>query len=200
MKNKIIFAAGFFTAISFFSFNAYAENLNDILKRVNDFVAQENYPKAMEELSWANKEIEKMHSTKLGQILPAEVNGFKGEAAKMESALGFTNVSKVYKNGSKVIKLNMSGASSQGGLGGLAGLAKMGMMMGGAQPGMETFRIKGRTANLDTQDSSPKVTVFLDSGSMLNIEAEDGVDAEAVKTFAEAIDVEKLDNYLKGSK
>ena len=177
---------------------ALAEELNDIFKRVNEFVQQKNFPKAMDELSWAQKEISKMHQTRLGELLPAEVNGFKGAEPEFQSVLGFTNIERQYSQGEKQIRLQISGGSGGDGLGGLAGLAKMGMMYGGVQPGTDQFRIEGRTATLKT-DGSPEITVLLESGSILQLNADEGVDGPTLKKFAEALKIGALDNYLKGA-
>jgi hypothetical protein len=32
----------------------------------------------MEELRWAQKELEKIHQTRLGELLPGDVKGFEG--------------------------------------------------------------------------------------------------------------------------
>lgn len=180
---------------------ACAEDINEIFKKVNDYVAKENFPKAIEELGWAKKEIEKLNSQKIGKLLPNEVNGFTGDAPKIQSALGFTTIERNYTNGGKTIVLNLAGGAggAGGALGGLAGLAKMGMMMEGADGTSDTFRIDGRTANLSTQGGSPELTLFLDSGQILKLEARGGVDAAQLKTFAEQLKVTALDEYLKGS-
>ena len=169
---------------------------------MNEYVAQENFPKALEELSWAGKEIEKLHVAKISKVLPAAVNGFTGDAPKFQSVMGFSTIEREYKKGSDSIKLSIEGASSAapaGAAGGLVGLAKMGMMMGGEQ-GSETMRIDGKTASLKTEGATPNLTVALDSGSILKLEAQGSVSADTLKSFAEGLKIAELDSYLRGAK
>lgn len=177
-----------------------AEDVNEIFKKVNQYVAEQNYPKAIEELSWAKKEIEKLNSTKIGSLLPAEVNGFTGGEVKVQSAMGLDNIERDYSGNGKKINLSVTGGGVGGAMGGLAGLARMGMMMGGQQPGVDSFRVDGRTATLDTTGTKAELTVFLDSGSILRIEGQKGIDAETLKSFAEGLKISNLDNYMRGAK
>lgn len=177
------------------------ENLDSIFKRVNELVAQKNYTKALEELGWANKEIEKLNSQHLQSFFPAEVEGYKGGKFESSNALGFTNLERTYTKGSQEIRLSLTGgqgAAGMPGLGGLAALGKMAAMMGN-QPGTDTFRISGRTASLSGGEGEPnELTIFLDSGSVLRLEADSGVDTASVRKFAEGLQIESLDNYLRG--
>lgn len=177
-----------------------AEDINEIFKKVNGYVTEQNYPKALEELSWAKKEIEKLNSTKIGTLLPTEVNGFTGGEVKVQSAMGFDNIERDYTGSGKKISVSVTGGGAGGAMGGLAGLARMGMMMGGQQPGVDSFRLDGRTANLDTTGGKAELTVFLDSGSILKIEGQKGVDAATIKSFAEGLKISNLDNYMRGTK
>jgi len=179
---------------------ALAEDVNELFKKVNTYITEQNYPKALEELSWAKKEIEKLNSTKIGTLLPATVNGFTGGEVKVQSALGFDSIERDYTGNGQKISVSVTGGGAGGAMGGLAGLAKMGMMMGGQQPGVDSFRLDGRTANLDTSSGKAELTVFLDSGSILKVEGQQGVDAAALKSFAEGLKISNLDNYMRGTK
>jgi hypothetical protein len=179
---------------------AIAEDINDVFKKVNEYVQQKNYPKAMEELGWAQKELEKMHQERLAELLPSEVNGFKGGETQVQQMMGFSNIEREYTDGDKNVRVAITGTGGTEGMGGLAGIAKMGMMMGGTQAGKDQFRIAGRTASLDTTSGSPELTVFLESGSVLQLSTGDGVDGPALKKFAEGLKIADLDSYLKGSK
>jgi hypothetical protein len=177
-----------------------AEDINEIFKKVNGYVTEQNYTKALEELSWAKKEIEKLNSTKIGTLLPTTVNGYTGGEVKVQSALGFDNIERTYTGSGKNIQVSITGGGAAGGpMGGLAGLARMGMMMGGQQPGMDSFRLDGRTANLDTTGGKAELTVFLDSGAILKVEGS-GVDGATLKSFAEGLKISNLDNYMRGTK
>jgi hypothetical protein len=179
---------------------ALAEDINEVFKKVNEYVAQKNYPKAMEELSWAQKELEKLHQTRLSELLPAEIEGFKGGDTEVQLVMGFSNIEREYQNGEKSVRVAITGTGSGDGMGGLAGLAKMGMMMGGTQSGIEQFRVAGRTASLDTTNDSPEVSIYLESGSIVRLTTGEGVNGQTLKKFAEGLKVADLDAYLKGSK
>jgi len=197
MKKQILSLAS--VSVLCFAQVAVAEDINEIFKKVNDYAQAKNYTKALEELSWAQKELTKLHQTRLGELLPAEVNGFKGAEPEIQSALGFTNIERRYSQGEQEVKVSISGGSGgEGGLGGLAGLAKMGMMFGGAQPGVDQFRLDGRTAMLKNE-GAPELTVFLESGSLLQITGNDRIDGPFLKKFAEGLKLAAVDSYLKGS-
>jgi hypothetical protein len=175
-----------------------AEDINAIFQKVNEYVSKENYSKALEELGWAKKELEKLHTAKLTKLLPDEIEGFKGEPSKSQSALGFNTIEKKYKNGTKVISVSLTSGNSEM-MGGLAGLAKMGMMMGGAQEGEDSFRINGKTAVILDNGGNPDLTVFLDGGYVLKLDGRSGVDTETLKKFAQAIKLAEIETYLKGA-
>jgi len=196
---KTIIAASLLSSLLLTS-PAYGEDINDVFKKVNDYVQQKNYPKAMEELSWAQKELEKLHQERLSELLPAEVNGFNGGDTQVQQMMGFSNIEREYTNGEKSIRIAITGTGGTDGMGGLAGLAKMGMMMGATQSGRDQFRISGRTATLDTTNESPELSIFLESGALMQLTTGDGVNGEALKKFAEALKIAELDTYLKGAK
>jgi len=181
------------------AFTAAAEDLNVIFKKVGELVEQKNYPGAISELSWAKEELEKLHQARLKEILPGDVEGFKGNEPEVQSALGFTTLEREYVKGEQTVTLSLSGGSGGEAMGGLAGIAKMGAMMGGAQPGMNKIRIGALTGSLNTSDS-PELTVFLDSGSIVQVRAGEGITGDFLKKFAEALKLPELDTYLKGAK
>jgi hypothetical protein len=190
-------------AISFSALSAqfaYSEDLSTIFKKVQELSAQRNYAGAIKELSWAQQELEKLNQQRLSEILPGEVEGFKGEKAEIQSALGFTTLERQYLKGEQQITLSLSGGTGNDAMAGLAGIAKMGAMMGGVQPGVDKFRLGSLTATLDTSNSTPEITIFLDSGSVVSIKTGDGVDAATLKKFAEGVKLAELDSYLKGGK
>lgn len=196
---RILVGASLAVSTLGFGGTAFAEDIAQIFKKVNDYVATENYTKALDELSWARKEIEKLNATKITKLLPDQVNGFKGETPKVQTALGINNIERRYSNGSTTIEVSLTGGGDAlGGAGGLAGLARMGMMMGAQEPGSETFRIEGKTATLSTSSGRPELTVILESGQILKVEGASGSDAAAVKSFAEGLKISALDTYLGG--
>lgn len=197
---KALLAASFALLVPM---HAQAEDLNAIFKRVNDFIAAKNYAKALEELGWARKEVEKMNVTQIQTFFPDSLAGFTGAKFETNSALGLTNLEREYTkaDGGARVKVTLSGGSGGGGDAGLGGLAAFGRMaaMMGASQGQDTFRISGRTATLQgAEEGSPQLTVFLDSGSVLNLEGSDGATGDNLKSFAEALKLNDLDNYLRG--
>lgn len=198
---RITIAAAAFVLI--FTASAAAEDLGQIFGRVGQFVAAKNYPKALEELNWAKKEIEKMHVTQVRSFFPDSLSGYKGEKFESNSMLGFTNVERSYRNSSgNQVKVSMTGGSSgasAAGFGQLAALGSMAAMMGAQSEGNETFRIGGRTANLAAENGNPELTIFLNSGSILKLEMLNGSEKEELRQMAEAIKIDELDNYLRGA-
>lgn len=202
MKKQImalLLTAALWGAGSEVSFTAHAEDLKALLEKTNKLVQEKNYPGAINELNWAQKEIEKLHQQRLVEILPKEVQGFTGNDPEIQTALGFTTLEREYQKGEQSITMSISGGAGGDGLGGLAGLAKMGMMMGGTQQGVDKIRIGSLTASLDTT-GTPELTVFLDSGSILQLRSSEGVDSDTLKKFAEGLKLTDLDSYLKGAK
>ncbi len=197
MKHSIIAAC----VLSLFAAAVvHAEDLNEIFRRVNQFVVERNYARAMEEIDWAKKEIEKMHVAKIEEFFPESLSGFSGGKFDTNSVLGFTNIDRIYAQGKKKVKVSLTGGTGQGGaaLSGLAQLGKMAAMFGGRGSGGETLRVKGRTAMTEDTGSVSALTVILDSGSMLRIDSSDGIKSEELKGMVEAIKVDELDSYLKG--
>lgn len=183
-----------------------AEDLDTIFTRVNELVAKGNYPKAIEELSWARKEIEKLSNKKLASFFPDDIAGFKGGKIESGGAMGFTSFERSYNNpaNKQKLKISIAGSSKDSGIPGFGGLAQLGQMaamMGGGAPGQETVRISGRTAMLEQQEGSSNadLSIFLDSGSILKLELSGSKDSNEIRKIAESIKINDLDAYLKGS-
>ncbi|MEZ4754477.1 MAG: hypothetical protein R3A13_09255 [Bdellovibrionota bacterium] len=174
-----------------------AEEIDALLKRFNEFVAQENYPKALEELAWVRKEIETKSNDKVKSFFTDELGGLKGQELQANSAMGFTSIERKYSGPNKSITVSLAGGSSGGNnpFGGIAALGQMAAMMGGQQGG-DSFRINGRTASFQSKGNSGELSVFLDSGSILKFE---NADKDTLKTMAEEFNIEGLDKYLKGN-
>ena len=185
--------------------SALAEDLNAIFKRVNDFIAQQNYTKAMTELSWANKEIEKMHMQKLQTFFPESLGAYSGGQTEANNTLGFTNLERTYKNNTdqSTVRVSLTGGASgnaQAGMGGLAQIGQMAAMFGGQGTGQDTFRINGRTATLQANQEakSAELTVFMDSGSILKLDLTGSSNGDTLKTLAETIKLDDIDKYMRG--
>lgn len=184
-----------------------AEEINQIFKKVEELVAAKNFPKALEELGWARKEIEKQHTNQLKSFLPDELAGFTGEKFDANAMLGITALERRYHKadgeGSMTISVTggSMGSASAGGFGSLAALGSMAAMMGAQQEGSETMRIDGRTASLELNPDSKSggLTIFLNSGSVLKVEMQNGASADTLKGVAQSLKINDLDNYLKGA-
>ena len=195
MKKAIVFSlAGFSLLLMRIG---YAEDINKIFDRVNDYAAKENYPKALKELNWARKELEKLNFKKLSDYFPDTLTGFKGGKISSQAVMGITAVSRDYIKGKMRVKVSLSGG---GAMGSMAVMTQMAMMFQGNNPGMDTYRIEGRTAVLEEkpQRNRASLTVMLESGSVLKFEMRRKSDGATLKTMGEEFKVVDLDNYLKG--
>ena len=174
-----------------------AEDIATLQKRFNEYMEKENYPKALEELSWIKKEVENQNAKKVQAFFTDELGGMTGQKVEANNALGFTNIERRYKGNSNNVTVSLTGGSKGGNnpFGGLAAIGQMAAMMGGQQ-GMDSFRIKGRTASFQTKGKKGELTVFLESGSILKF---DNGDKETLTKLAEEFNLEGLDNYLKGA-
>ncbi len=186
-----------------FSSVTLAEDINAIFSKVNELVKAQNYTKALEELGWAKKEIEKMNSQRLTSFFPDSLAGYTGGQTKNNSALGLTQLEKVYNKGETSVTLTLTGstggAGANSGLGGIAAFGQMAAMMNQGGEGQETFRLAGKTATLVQEPGSDQaeLTVFLD-GAMLKLEMNGGAKAEDLKAMANGLKLEDLYTYLKG--
>ncbi len=182
--------------------SSLAEELDAIFSRVNGFVAEKNYSKAIEELGWARKELEKLNSQRLQTFFPEQLGDYKGGKIEMSGAMGFTNIERTYSNAGSSVTVSLTGQSGSGGagLGNLAALGKMAAMFG-QQAGQDTLRINGRTAMLNKMEgsSSADLTIFLDAGSVLKLEDQNNKDASTLRALAEKLDIDGLEKYLKGN-
>jgi hypothetical protein len=196
MKKLTVVALTSLLALS----GAAAEDLNKSFQKVTQLVNEKKYTKALEELSWMKKEIETLNNAHLKTFLPEAVLEYKGGNTESNSAMGFMTIKRTYKNGEKAIDVELTGGSSAGNgnpFGSIAAFGKMAAMMGVQGDGNDSFRIEGRTATSE-DNGSPKVSVFLDSGSILAISANSGTDLALLRKFAESLPIVKIDDYLRG--
>ena len=194
-----------FAMVLFASLGAQAEDLNAIFKRVNDLVAEKNFSKALDELDWAKKEVEKMHMQKLQEFFPDSLAGYTGQKFEGNSALGFSNLERSYTQGNKKVKISITGGTGQGAaaLSGLAQMGRMAAMLQGSSlaGGNETVRIQGKTATVESPEGGvSSLTVMMDSGSILKLEGSKSVKTDDLKSMAEALKLVEMDSYLKGAK
>lgn len=172
------------------------EKFEDLLKRAQELKDAGKYSQAMTELGWANKQLEKLQSTKLQEVFPASAGGLTGGEFSANNALGMSVIERVYTGPKVKVKATLTGAASSGGaaegMGMLTGLAGMAAMMGQG-PGSDTVRIKGNRGILQTENGNLSLTVPLQSGMMLQIEPEGkGATKEQMIALAEAFNYDSL--------
>ncbi|MDC0357370.1 hypothetical protein OAO01_01010 [Oligoflexia bacterium] len=189
------------SALFLFSQVSLAEPLSKYYKKIDEYMTAKNYTKALEEWNWARKEIETLHMSRVKEFLPDELAGYKGGEFKANSALGFTNIERAYQGPGKGVKVSILGSSSGAGPmgGGLAAFGQMAaMMQGRGGDGQGAFRIGTHTASLNVRPGSKQaeLSVFLENGAMIKL---NGADGETLKKIANALKIDPLDQYLKGS-
>ncbi len=185
-----------------FSSPAFSEDLKTLLEQVQKFADTGNYSRALSELSWVKQELEKKHSEKLLTFFPETLKDFKGGSPNLNNALGLINVERAYQKGKEQVTVSLTGGGSEGLAAGLAGIGQMAALFGGVQGmGSESFRIAGRTAQLEVnkEAKTSSLTVFLESGSFLKFDNSNSADGALLKSLAEGIDVAALDGYLRGN-
>jgi hypothetical protein len=178
-----------------------AEELNQIFEKVQGYVSAKNYPKALEELSWARKEIEKQHLEKLKEFFPSQVSRFDGQKFNSQGAFGMSQLERNYSGPEgALVKVSLVGSNLSGqALGGLSQFGKMAAMMGMQDGSQDSFRIDGYTAALeDNGQGRANLSVYLDSGSVLKLELVKKGEAGILRQFAEELNLQGLDAYIKG--
>ncbi len=106
------------------------ENIEKLVNNMREYVQAGNYPKALEELSWLRRDLEKLDFDATLKYFPDDVNGFKGESATTQSALGVTTIERIYKKDNQTITVSLLGGSSSNGgaIGGLAAFGRLAML------------------------------------------------------------------------
>ena len=179
---------------------AFGEEIEKIFENVVKLKNDGNYAKAINELTWASKELERMNVEKLKSFLPDTVSGFTGQEVTANAVMGLTSIERNYSKDDISVKVSLTNTSGNSGLGGgFAGLGQLAAAFGG-QAGLNSFRIDGNTANLEVnqQRKSAELTVFLQSGSILKLDMSNSSDGELLKGLAEGLKLGEIDTYLKG--
>ena len=177
------------------------EDFAEILKRAQTLKDQGKFTAAMEELSWATKQLQTLHTQKLEAFLPEKLLDFTGGQVQSNSAMGFMNIERTYSGAPGKVKLSLSGSASSGGaaaqgLGALANLAGMAAMMGNA-PGMDTVRVKDQRATVESANGEMKLTIPMSNGIIFSAEQTEGkVTKEQLVALAESFDFAGLNAYV----
>ncbi len=168
------------------------------MSQVIEYSKQENYTKAIEELSWLKKALQKLHLNKLESFFANDLNGYEGQQVANKTAFGFSTISRKYvgENNSVNVVL-MRGESSRG----LAALREVATLFQGGKMVRDTFRIKGRAAVLESRENDmSSLTVSLKSGASLRFDISGDVDHDVLRTMGESFPIEQLDDYLLSGK
>ena len=182
---------------------AFAEDFDATLKRVSELRTQGKYAEALNELSFAQQELQKQHVTKMREFFPATLGEFKGGEFETNDALGFFMLERPYSNGKgSKVKLSLSGSgTSQGaaatGIGALAGLAQMAAAFDNSGQ-TESVRVKSLRGTITTQGGKMRLMLSLSSGKLLQLEQDSSspVSKEQLVAMAEGIDYTQLNSYI----
>jgi hypothetical protein len=207
MFTKVVLAGSLFLSSTLWLPCSRAEALADIFSRVQTLVAARNYPRALEELTWAKKEIARQHTARLRDFLPDELAGYQGKAIETSEVMGISCLERTYANptAKREVKVSLTGASggeAAGGLEAFSQVSKLAAMFSGGS-GRDTLRIEGKTTLVEADDSGrhTTLTIFLDSGYLLKLEASDAaIKRDDLKELATAFKLNELDAYAKGGK
>lgn len=173
------------------------ETLEEVLERFDSFVSEGNYVKALEELEWARRAIEKAHHARIESLFPSHMSGFVAQEMERQEFFGIQNYSRRYRDASgREILVTLLGDGMGGA--GFAALEQLARMLG-AQLSAEALRIDGLGATLVAPDEEGNVvlTVRLESGATLQMRMPDG-DGDVVLGAAREFGIKRLDDYLAG--
>ncbi|MEN8129074.1 MAG: hypothetical protein ABFS45_02525 [Pseudomonadota bacterium] len=173
------------------------EDIDKIAAKVSEYTAAGNYPKALEELAWYKKELEKLHFKKILEFFYQDLAGFKRQSPKTQSTVGITTIETSYRKNGENIQAVLTGSSggTAGAMGGLAAFGQLAAMQSGTS-GQDSFRLNGFTATLNQQRRRPELSVFMDSGWIIKFVA---ADAATARSFANEFPIVELNDYLKGN-
>lgn len=178
------------------------EDIAEILKRVEEFKNAGKFAQALNELSWAEKELQRMHVEKLKAFFPETVPGFTAGEYKVNNAMGLLSIERGYRSaeGGQYQATMAGSATAEGaaaqGMGALAGLAQMASMMeAGGQS--EAVRIKGSRGMLANVNGRMELNLPLSGGLFFKVEqsGNNGTKDQLLQ-IANALDPEAINQYL----
>jgi hypothetical protein len=179
--------------------NVSADKLNEMFSKVTKFVNTQEYPKALEELQWIEKELESKHLKQLSSLIPEKIINMTGGKVESKNVMGMIEITRPYQEANKQVVIAIQGGG--GSANPLNSIMKMGQMaaiMGNGVPGQESLRIDGRTGTLNAIEGQTKkdITLFLEGGYMLRFET-DSLEVNELKKIAENFPTDKIEKYLK---
>lgn len=177
------------------------DTMEKLVDNMRKYVQAGNYPKALEELGWIRRDLEKRDIEATLKFFPDAFNGFQGDRATTQSAMGMTTIERRYQNASQTITVSLLGGSgsAQDAIGGLAALGRLAMMQQQPTgPGQNMFRVDGRTAILNEHGNRAEVIINLQSGGVLKFVMKRDGDATILREAAQAFPIADLDTYRRG--
>ena len=158
------------------------------------YVDREDFPRALEELTWCRNSVEELHFQKLREIVERNLAGYDPVSVSVEAALGFAVVEAEYSDGTNRLLLSLTGGAAGGsqasaGLGAIAGLASA---FGVRGDGQRQARVSGISGMWEDKGDSVSFTGTLEGGIVMVLE---GVDEATVEEAADEI-VPPLEDYI----
>lgn len=187
---------------------AYAEDLSGALKRVMDAGTAKDFPRALKELQWAQKELEDGHKRALEKLLPASLGTFKSiqepdalspRAMKtMGSMKGTASASRIYER--KPDETIVLSVTSPMGISAAVIQSKCNPETLKHLQKTEVVRLNGRLASLQMMDfmgMKVTLTVCLKAGAV-SFEFSKEASIPEVKAIVEKLDLTPIENYMLG--
>ncbi|MBW6513496.1 MAG: hypothetical protein K0B87_01935 [Candidatus Syntrophosphaera sp.] len=162
---------------------------------------QDNLVKAQDEINFALAKISEILAEQLEKYIPDAPAGFTqnskesqsmGQAGAIVGSANSIIANASYSKDDMDIDLSITVGGVLGQTGGLMGMAKMFGGMGGSG---KTIRVGGYTGNQDYDKGNKSGTLTIQVGNNITVmvEGDDIEDPEILKTFAELIDLAKLE-------
>ena len=175
---------------------AHAQDLEGC-DQIERLVEAGDYPAALVELGWCQRDITELHYQAILEVLEVTVLGYDPGEGKVSAAMGFSPIEITHSDGSNEIKTTIVGGaggaeSAMAGLGALAGLASR---FGVRESGVRQVRMGRKTGRLEEKSGGMySLMVTLDGGQVTTYEGPDG---DFLQEFASFM-IQVLEEYLGG--
>lgn len=174
------------------------------LDLAKQYLSQENYVKAQEEINFAQAKISEIQAEQLLTHFPDAVAGYKledkeaqglGQAGAIVASANAVTATGNYSKGKSDIDLTITIGGVLGQAGNMMGLANMFGAMGMAGTGKTTVRVGSYTGNqeFDKSEGSGTLTIQVGPKTTVMITGSKLENADILKTFAEGLDLAKLE-------
>ena len=165
--------------------------------QIEGLVAAGDYPAALVELGWCQRDITELHYQRILDILEQTILGYEPGEGSVQAVMGFSTIEITHSDGSNQIKTTITGGAGgaeapMAGLGAIAGLASR---FGIREPGVTQVRMGRKTGRLEEKSGGGySLMVTLDSGQITTYEGPDG---DFLQEFAAYV-IGVLEEYLEG--